>query len=48
LRNDCGIITRPDGSHVVVACFVQSLDEAPSTADHPGLVALGQVAKVMA
>jgi beta-lactamase class A len=48
LRNDCGIITRPDGSHIVVACFVQSLDEAPSTADHPGLVALGQVAKVMA
>ena len=47
LRNDCGIITRPDGSHIIVACFVQSLAEAPSTADHPGLVALGQIAKVL-
>jgi hypothetical protein len=43
-RNNINVLT----SHVVVACFVQSLDEAPSTADHPGLVALGQVAKVMA
>lgn len=47
LRNDCGILTAPDGSIVLAACFVQELAPAPSNADHPGLRALIDVAALM-
>jgi beta-lactamase class A len=47
LRNDCGILTAPDGSIVIAACFVQELAEAPSSVDHPGLKALSDVAALM-
>ena len=47
LRNDCGILTAPDGTIVVAACFVQALAEAPSSVDHPGLKALADVAALM-
>lgn len=47
LRNDCGILTAPDGTQVIAACFVQELAEAPSSVDHPGLKALADVAALM-
>jgi beta-lactamase class A len=40
LKNDCGILTTPQGDVVVVACFAQELADAPHTADHPGLQAI--------
>ncbi len=48
LRNDCGILTAPDGTQVIAACFVQELAESPSSVDHPGLKALAEVAALMA
>ena len=48
LRNDCGILTAPDGTQVIAACFVQELAESPSSVDHPGLKALADVAALMA
>lgn len=47
LRNDCAIVTSPDGRRYVCACFVQDMSEQPSTVDHPGLQALGQVMQIM-
>jgi len=47
LRNDCGILTAPNGAHVIAACFVQELAESPSSVDHPGLKALSEVAALM-
>jgi beta-lactamase class A len=47
LRNDCAIVTSPDGRQYVCACFVQGMAEHPSTVDHPGLQALGQVMQIM-
>ena len=47
LRNDCGILTAPDGTVVCAACFVQELAPAPSSVDHPGLRALIDVAALM-
>ncbi|MFM2308114.1 MAG: hypothetical protein RLY87_234 [Chloroflexota bacterium] len=47
LRNDCGILTAPNGTQVIAACFVQELAESPSTVDHPGLRALTEVAALM-
>jgi beta-lactamase class A len=47
LRNDCAILTSPDGRQYVCACFVQELAEQPSTVDHPGLQALGQIVRIM-
>jgi len=47
LRNDCGILTRPDGSRVVAACFAQDMAEHSGGINHPGLIALGEVARIM-
>jgi len=47
LRNDCAILTAPDGRQYICACFVQELAEQPSTVDHPGLQALGQIVRIM-
>jgi beta-lactamase class A len=47
LRNDCAIVTSPAGQQYICACFVQEMVEHPSTVDHPGLQALGQVVQIM-
>ncbi|HQX76020.1 MAG TPA: class A beta-lactamase-related serine hydrolase [Thermoflexales bacterium] len=45
LRNDCGIITRPDGRAFVLAAFCQNLPAPDWSVDNPGAVAIAQLAR---
>ena len=45
LRNDCGLITRPDGHVFALAAFCQNLPAPDWSVDNPGAVAIAKLAK---